>query len=91
MAAEHGEEGAPFDLRERLTKAAKACDDLQAVARINGHERSEIARLGGKAEGLRLALSYLNEWFDAIRGPFGSGASSGGAIRGVGSRQDSAQ
>ena len=46
------------ELIERLTKAAA---DLDRLAILKHEEYSEFHRLKGKAEGVRLALSYVHE------------------------------
>lgn len=49
------------DYRDRLERAAK---DLRLMAdmRYDRHLPLDAARLSGKAEGVRLALSYLDEY-----------------------------
>ena len=49
------------DLRERLTKAARA---LERVAAQNAERGTwtNAARLDGKAQGVRLALSYIHDY-----------------------------
>jgi hypothetical protein len=49
-----------LDLRDRLVRAAGSVDDLRNKAAAL-HNLTEHARLAGKLEGVRLALSYLDE------------------------------
>lgn len=49
-----------LDYRDRLEKASRSLDDLRNKAAAL-HNTSEYSRLDGKLEGVRLALSYLDE------------------------------
>lgn len=58
---ESGEQLRPLiDLRDRLVRATETIDDLRNKAAAL-HNLTEHARLAGKLEGVRLALSYLDE------------------------------
>ena len=48
------------DLRDRLVRATSELDTLRNKA-AELHNLTEHARLAGKLEGVRLALSYLDE------------------------------
>lgn len=48
------------DGRERIERAIVEIDKRRNTAAAN-HHMSEYSRLGGKVEGLKLALSYLDE------------------------------
>lgn len=49
-----------IDLRDRMVRATETLDVLRNKA-AGLHNTSEYARLDGKLEGVRLALSYLDE------------------------------
>ena len=50
-----------LDLSERLTEADTKLRALAAGKRWSDKERDEHIHLTGKAEGVRLALGYVNE------------------------------
>ena len=55
-------EGLIADMEDRLGRAGRELDELAAErATFDGLDR-ESARLRGKAEGVRLALSYLQDY-----------------------------
>lgn len=59
MSATIEELPALLDLRDRLIRASENLDELRNKAAL--HNMSEYGRLAGKLEGVRLALSYLDE------------------------------
>lgn len=60
MSATIEELPALLDLRDRLIRASESIDDLRNKAAAL-HNMGEYSRLDGKLEGVRLALSYLDE------------------------------
>ena len=61
MASDASASGQLSDLAERLTEKAVVLDDMAEAARRDDEGWLTVARLRGKAEGVRLALSFVEE------------------------------